>query len=1611
MRPGCSPRRPLSIFFHIAAPLACSLSPPAAPFAHPRPPCPPTGHPQKLVYWLWIAAIFYLEQKIVIKQGALLKPYELKVIGNEFLWRTKILHVVTHVLIDGFTLINLNCMFPRWGIKYPNGRRRAPVLRMSEETVVTIRHVCKLMLRIPKLNAAILGARPGCHHGYTLIQAMTMSISPSLFGVILAVESKRWLACVGASNVFFMVNTALQLPTAYGYDEHLRAMYLSSEEDSPSKLMRIGVPCVFIMPFVINEMVRNEFVSKYGAWYARLNQQVLLGGDRTQARGGEHRDAKVSLVRMQFASTVAIGFVAIANVNAVLSMISNAPTREMVPVAPLVAALMQFLLPSYLTARHLSSTWERHFRHGFIRAAAFTRVTLTLSFAAMSAIFFIACHRASGSASGFDLWRLWLPKWLFVVACSYAAVPAPNAACALAGVLADLLAAKAAFFYLATPGTPEMDQKTQLYTCAGMYLASLHLFHVSNFLYKTAVSRLGLRAENTSTPETTRAATSDPLDHNFPSDHWKMEDYEIDPVKFKLVPKRSDRVRSDADRDGYDFGPMQYPLGGSPQKGRSLSAVEESDEDGVAESVHTLRCRAQGCKNDVNATNIVTTGLRLCSEHLVSKIPFTTTGSQSMFCLACRRVHSPPRCEACLVTRDQPRDGATFTRDEAGDSKPGVPADFQNVEQMTMYFKTEEGPVRAVSRFRAVVDDFSERVIGDVMHAEVAARPGCTLLTVDVLSRPDADAESRVDDCAHEDLGDDGISRSLEAHAADSIHKLRSIGATHGLEGNLAFIVGHPLKGRSRTHTVEFGPGGAIQRTAPLSSGADAFLEPIFSPALVEAIRRSHDPATRMTVIRSDRYDCINLPKTPEGYAYTLRCHGRYVPLLVATPCELSPQDQNRTIPRGHELFRITPNNIEGIGFIELVMSDATAYTAGGDDRGPVGGGNLPARIAPVMCVPVFITPDALLASELGRSIGRFAQLGDSPVLFNLGVALNAPSDQPRVHHSGSASFGSDSSGGSRGSQQRLAEVCFHAATACAALGWAAATFRVLAAQEPRSNVRDSPARDTALMGSHGISSMSEGPDTSDYSDRYMSTDPSDIDVYEDEAYFGNSGGGGGGRRKKKTDAMLFSTINNNAGIATVLRAACTSGDSNTVNAVIAAMIRHRSATAVGAILSLGDNIGSGKGWTPLHACAFAMARAACAPPRRGFYAIFGDISRQNAINEALDATLSALVASNDPLAWVTGNAGMVVGTPARVSCTPPDTVAHAYSYGSSPHNRRQQHSMETASEKVVTVLAQAVVMACEWLHRARVLAARDLVDAVRVASDEREHFRAAMSLAAKEYDGSPVNTIASGLLLSSSSHLWEAMRCRVVDEHLRGALGLAEAKEWVRAGAPRTGFPLLPVSALVSGRHGVKSLAWMDVFVAFVCIAAHKLGWCGAEMATTAFGIAVVMIIAAALSSPPITPRRGYLRSHRIINCAARLLFAALHFPIMQDFLPKATMAYETRTTVRIVLLCAQYVLGSLYAPVGHNAEPAVVGAQALLFPGTGLAAEYLAAFTAGDATRLAEFDAVLAEFIVFVVAACGAACVASSSFGEHVARRCLDKQFLREWNLSRGRGGGVNA
>ena len=477
--------------------------------------------------------------------------------------------------------------------------------------------------------------------------------------------------------------------------------------------------------------------------------------------------------------------------------------------------------------------------------------------------------------------------------------------------------------------------------------------------------------------------------------------------------------------------------------------------------------------------------------------------------------------------------------------------------------------------------------------------------------------------------------------------------------------------------------------------------------------------------------------------------------------------------------------------------------------------------------------------------------------------------------------------------------------------------------------------------------------------------------------------------------------MNTNAGIATLLRAACTSGDSNTVNAVMAAIIHHRGAAAVGALVNLGDNVVSGRGWTPLHACAFAMAQAACGinPSREGgirgrvLRGVFGDVARQTAINEAVSAALSALAVSTNPLAWVTGNAGMVVGTPAEVSCSPPDNVAYAYSSAYSMQSWRQRHAMKTASDKVVDVLASAVVLACDWLHRS-LAAPASTNDDPRILSCEREHFQAAMTLAANEYDGSTVYTIASALLLGTSSHLWESMRRRVLDETLRGAVGHAEAREWVLAGAPREGFAPPRISVVVSGRHGVKSLPWIDLPVVVLVTMLHvATGKCGDViwMSYTAFA---AMIVAAVVTSPPITPRRKYLRSHALINGAVRLLYAALH-PGREAFMPSSSIS-GTRTTVRLMFICVHYVLQSLYAPVGKASEPIVIGAQALMFPGAGLAAKYVAAHTAGDAARAAELDRVTAELIVFVAAALASAFVASSSFSEHITRSVVDKHNL---------------
>ena len=462
------------VFFHtIPAP---PLFAPAVSAAHLRPPPrPPTECPQKIVYWLWILAIFYLEQKIVIKQGVLLQPYEDRVIGNEFLWKTKILHVVLHVIIDGMTLFNLNALVPQWGVKYPNGPRRAPVLRMSRRR------------RWPSTRAQARAAHPQTQRRHPRregwlpprLHADTgrdhVLIPDHLRGAARGRVPARWLTCVGVTNAVFMVCTALQLPTAYGYDDDLRRMFLSTEENSAGKLLRIGAPAVLAAPFIVNVIVRNEFVSNYASAYLRLNQRILLGSNRTT------KDAGVSLSRLQRSVVFAVGIASIANVNAVHSVFFSSVTRAGLSVETVAAAVMQFLLPCYLTMRHLSSAGKRG-QGGFLRAAVYIRATLTMSFAALSAVFLDVCKNAAGTTSNLGVWRVAAP----VALCRRA----PTSRC---GSRRGSSVRRGGRRFRRRQGrvpvsrargAPEPDQNTQMYALAAMYIAALHLFGVTSFLFE-----------------------------------------------------------------------------------------------------------------------------------------------------------------------------------------------------------------------------------------------------------------------------------------------------------------------------------------------------------------------------------------------------------------------------------------------------------------------------------------------------------------------------------------------------------------------------------------------------------------------------------------------------------------------------------------------------------------------------------------------------------------------------------------------------------------------------------------------------------------------------------------------------------------------------------------------------------------------------------------------------------------------------------------------------------------------------------------------------------------------------------------------------------------------
>ena len=85
------------------------------------------------------------------------------------------------------------------------------------------------------------------------------------------------------------------------------------------------------------------------------------------------------------------------------------------------------------------------------------------------------------------------------------------------------------------------------------------------------------------------------------NDHWRLEDFAIDPVRFEL------RAAKDAQfEDRHRFKPMAYD-------------ASMKDPPRVVEK---LTCRATDCRRQVDERNLMAAGAALCLEHLTSKEPF-----------------------------------------------------------------------------------------------------------------------------------------------------------------------------------------------------------------------------------------------------------------------------------------------------------------------------------------------------------------------------------------------------------------------------------------------------------------------------------------------------------------------------------------------------------------------------------------------------------------------------------------------------------------------------------------------------------------------------------------------------------------------------------------------------------------------------------------------------------------------------------------------------------------------------------------------------------------------------------------------------------------------------
>ena len=1400
-------------------------------------------------YRLWLGAILFLEYALIRKAVQFLKVKEAGSVALEVSKNNLMAHpwlsIAINVLTDAVVLWYLNAFpgVPECGITRAPDKTRT--LKVKEWVPILGRHVIKMVTRIQPVSSTLLGAKH-VHHGYTLKQTMLMIVSPTFFNVAFGGSDLFFLAAMSALNVGATLFIAYFNWFAYEAFPNVIRPGFFQQLGTGSSFYSIGVPMVGAAPFVFAFLTQNAAVQVGCDVFWRVNSRLYFGSARAEQNVVPNPGMITQLAkRLRTVTGGIIPCVVAMNVLNVIQVVgASLEENENVPGVVLVvglaclAFLASVVVPYRVVQKFFTTQKDwRAFNENARNASQVAAFRVALPYAACTAL---ACAVVTRS-SVFEISKeavtslalnTWLPTWVVLAACVCAMVPHPDPARAALSASLSVAVAVGGVMAIdpsAARGPISVDETAKRLVPYALFPAYFVALHVST-LWSTCSKLLGEQpaGEGWIEPQDGSAGAAN---------HWRVEDFEIDPARFEV----RELARPLRERHAQmEFVPLAHE---EPRTQTARNTAQDSARDNaqlaaMRTDVWVRQCRAAFCQSPVCSDNALAAGLTLCAKHLLSDEPFQCTlrGGAAHFCVQCRRVHAPPRCDE--GGEKETRGGVLYPPAHAEETahrrgrSPRVTtrstsftARKSNDVSLRAWYKTDEGPVEATKRMRDVISYFANAKPGGarVLHAEACVRPGCTLLTVDIGARFDDDAVSSTGASrsfeGEENPDDEEIDSARRTWRTEDVTRaFQDAGVRGGLDGVFDFEAVDPGSGET-----SLGGEGKVDSRRRLvfhrhARRSDLIPHPRNGNHLFSQFEKFQtfgafggeteepDPVfgsrTKMPILRSDRFDFLTLPTAPPGYEYVLRCGGSYIPLMA------SRADSTRlgSSIRNWQTGQVAPTNAEGLGFVELVSVSTDAQDAD----------TAPHNVSPLFSATVFLTSDRDLAHELDHEVTG-ARSEHAPMLFNIGAALTG------------RACGAVLGNGEADSQKVKQESVFHAACACASMGWSVALGRVIEILDATriSDEDDAVEVDTRrgqpFSSTYG-SSMSEAPDTA--------TDDFSSDASETHLHRAHEKSFPPVQTRKPGSAML-----------PLLRAACSSGDALTARLVTSWVICNYGAVAAGDLLVAGDARSIGGDWTPLHAAAAAVARRArdpCAiadcPIRRNlvtlWWVVFGGSPSPSAKASAR-AAVEMLVISADPLSWVSGKQTSPSFVLRRGEACERETVSSLDGY---PDNHqivdslRKQNELAVLDGIVLRSLAGATQAAVAFL---RLVSKGGNVQTgfwKRTGQPRKtpfgfyQHFAAAASLASFHYDGSHTSTMAVALLSPGSAHAWDALRLRALDD-TRGAVTLEEATTWLNQGAPAGRFPDPTPTDVITDNYGPGSVLCLHFLDAAVCAVLTGVG------------------------------------------------------------------------------------------------------------------------------------------------------------------------------------------